>query len=289
MIFVRSSKISLFFPELCPFRRVFLFPALLKNLAPNVQALALVSMMSWRSFWKLRSVTGHVFATSDYDHEYFLRISLLFSKADPMLLAWQLWRCPGWAKHFGDDTLKTRMKLDLPALARSSAEGPSIVVAIGTSRVLWSMVQKRKKHKEVSLWLYKGSTLHHLQTSEFWGACLTFPRPDAATVFALRCFRGRGCTAARRSGCSAGKAKKSSHPWHFRCWSLTRNELECTDLVYWTGALHRFSSRDAIIVVGSVLEKHFDGDFTQDQEKEITFKLATGVPKAENLAWHSTG
>ena len=99
-----------------------------------------------------------------------------------------------------------------------------------------------------------------------------FPKPDVATVFALRCFRGRGCTAARRSGCSVGKAKKSSHPWHFRCWSLRRNELECTDLAYWTEALHRFSSRDAIIVVGSVLEKHFDGDFTQDQEKEITFK-----------------
>ena len=48
---------------------------------------ALVSMMSWRSFRKLRSVTGHVFATSDYDHEYFFRISFLFSKAEPMLLA----------------------------------------------------------------------------------------------------------------------------------------------------------------------------------------------------------
>ena len=90
--------------------------------------------------------------------------------------------------------------------------------------------------------------------------------------FTLRCFCGRGCTAAGRSGSSAGKAKKSSHPWHFRCWSLRRNVLECTDLVHWTEALHHFSSRDAIIVVGSVLEKHFDGDFTPDQEKEITFK-----------------
>ena len=92
--------------------------------------------------------------------------------------------------------------------------------------------------------------------------------------FALRCFRGRGCTAAGRSCCSAGTAKKSSHPWHFRCWSLRRNELECTDLVHWTAAeaLHRFSSRDAIIVVGFVLEKLFDGDFTTEQEKEITFK-----------------
>ena len=30
--------------------------------------------------------------------------------------------------------------------------------------------------------------------------------------FALRCFRGRGGTAAGQSGCSPGKAKKSSHP-----------------------------------------------------------------------------
>ena len=51
-----------------------------------------------------------------------------------------------------------------------------------------------------------------------------------------------------------------------------RTELECTNVVHWTEALHRFSSRDAIIVVGSVLEKHVDGYFTPDQEKEITFK-----------------
>ena len=43
-------------------------------------------------------------------------------------------------------------------------------------------------------------------------------------------------------------------------------------MVHWTEALHRFSSRDAIIVVGSALEKHFDDDFTHNQEKEITFK-----------------
>ena len=180
--------------------------------------------------------------------------------------------------------------------------------------------------------------------------------------FALRCFRGRGCTAAGRSGCNAGKAKKSSLPtccvtsrihfdriiackivqsgplpwqravekWYgplswqrainrrgqrwkdmweqqssiriwagtrlhpdlgaarlgqdlpgparilmldclYPCWSLRRNQLECTDLVHWTEELHRLRSRDAIVVVGSVLEKLLDGDFTPDQEKEITF------------------
>ena len=41
---------------------------------------------------------------------------------------------------------------------------------------------------------------------------------------------------------------------------------------HWTAAKHRISSRDAIIVVDSVLEKHFDVHFTPDQEKEIPFK-----------------
>ena len=82
-IFVRSSKLSLFFPELCPFRRVFLFPALLKDLAPNVQALGLlVPTMSWRSFCPLRSVTGHFFFANsdymDYDHKYFFEKFLSF-------------------------------------------------------------------------------------------------------------------------------------------------------------------------------------------------------------------
>ena len=60
----------------------FLFPALLKDLAPNFQALGLlVSTMSWRSFWKLRSLTGHFFANSDYmdyDHKYFFENFLSF-------------------------------------------------------------------------------------------------------------------------------------------------------------------------------------------------------------------
>ena len=93
--------------------------------------------------------------------------------------------------------------------------------------------------------------------------------------FALRCFRVRGYTAAGRSGSRAGTAEKSSHPRHLRCWSARRNELGCINLVYWRlyrTALYGFSSRDAIIVVGFVLDKHFDGDFTPDQEKEITFK-----------------
>ena len=152
----------------------------------------------------------------------------------------------------------------------------------------WSR-RAKKQNKEVSVWWCEGSTLHHLlvQTSEFWGACF---RDPTSLPFRTSLFSYRGCTAAGRSGCSAGTAKKSSHPWHFRCWSLRRNELECTDLVHWTGALHRFSSRDAIIVVGSVLEKHFDGDFyPQIKRKKSLSNVGHRGTKAENLAWHSTG
>ena len=270
-IFVRSSKLSLFFPEVCPFGRVFLFPAHLKDLAPNVQALGLlVSTMFWGSLWKLRSVTGHFFANSYYDHKYFLKSSFLFSKAEPVLLAWQLWRSQVWAKHFGDGTLKTRMKTRLPGVGEIERRRTIDRRRDWYSHVRWSMVQKRKKSARKSACDCAKAQPFIIYKSA------SFEEPVSETRrryrFALRCFGGRGCTAAGRSGCSAGTAKKSSHPWHFRCWSLRRNELECTDLVHWTEALHRSSSRDAIIVVGSVLEKHLDGDFTPDQEKKITFK-----------------
>ena len=167
----------------------FCFPALLKDLAPNVQALGLlVSTMFWRSFWKLRSVTGHFFANSYYDHKYFLKNSFLSPKQSRFYLP----------DSYGDpkseqSTLvmvrrKPEWKLDFRALARSSAERPSIVVAIGTSRVRWSMVQKRKKNTRKSACdcakaqpfiIYKPAG---------------FEEPVSETRrryrFALRCFRG---------------------------------------------------------------------------------------------------
>ena len=58
----------------------------------------------------------------------------VFVLAEPVLLTWQLWRSPVWAKHFKLVMVRWRLdwKLDFRALARSSAEGSSIVVAIGT-------------------------------------------------------------------------------------------------------------------------------------------------------------
>ena len=118
------------------------------------------------------------FANSDYDHKYFLKISFLFSKAEPVLLAWQLWRSQLWVKHFGDGTSKTGMKTRLPGVGeierrrtidrrRDRYESCAMIHGPG----------EKKKPKEVSVWLCEGSTFHHLH-SEFWGACFR----DATTL-----------------------------------------------------------------------------------------------------------
>ena len=166
---------------------------------------------------------------------------------------------------------KPEWKLDFRALARSSAEGPSIVVAIGTRRVRWSMVQKRKKKTQGSQRVIV-RRLHPSSSTNQRVLRSLFPRPDVATVSHFAVFVDVDVQQRTVRLQRGDSEEKRSHPWHFRCWSLRRNELECTNLVHWTEALHRFSSRDAIIVVCSVLEKHFDGDFTPDQEKKITFK-----------------
>ena len=98
-----------------------------------------------------------------------------------------------------------------------------------------------------------------------------FPRPDVAIVSHFAVFVEVDVQLQDGQAAARGQRRKAvirdiSGVDHMR------NELECTDLVHWTEPLHRFSSRDAIIVVGSVLKKHFDGDFTPDQAKKITFK-----------------
>ena len=116
-----------------------------------------------------------VFANSDYDHKYFLKISFLFSKAEPVLLAWQLWRSQLWVKHFGDGTSKTGMKTRLPGVGE--IERRRTIDRRRDRYESCAMIhgpEEKKKHKEVSVWLCEGSTFHHLH-SEFWGACFRDP------------------------------------------------------------------------------------------------------------------
>ena len=174
------------FPSYVHFEE-FLFPALLQNLAPNV-ALA-------RGFWFLRCL-GALFDNCAPSLGIFLRTPttttsifwkfLFFFQAELVLLAWQLWWSPGWAKLFGGGSSKKRMETWFPALARSSAEGPSIVVAFSTSRLRWSMVQERQKPDEVSLWVpfivYKNQRENQRVLRSL------FPRPNVSTVLLFAVF-----------------------------------------------------------------------------------------------------
>ena len=95
--FVRSSKLSLFFPELCPFRRVFFcFPrfwkiwcqtfklwgfwfrqclwGLFENSAPSPGIFCKLRLPPWVFFWKF---------------------PFFFPSSAGVLLAWELWRSPG--------------------------------------------------------------------------------------------------------------------------------------------------------------------------------------------------
>ena len=177
-IFVRSSKLSLFFPELCPFKEFFCFLRFWKI---------------WRQTFKLqgfwfRRCLGGLFENSALSAGTNLRTPTMTTRI--------FWKFPFFfpkqslqknlPDSYGDpqaeqSTLvmvlrKLEWKLHFQALARWSTEEPSIIVAIGTSRVPWSVVHKReKKHREFSVWLCEGSTLHHIQISEFWRACFRDP------------------------------------------------------------------------------------------------------------------
>ena len=138
---------------------------------------------------------GIFFLRTHCDHKYFLKISFLFFKAEPVLLAWQLWRSQVWAKHFGDGTSKTRMNTRHPGVGRDQVQKDHRL----SSRLVqvvcddpWSRREKKKKRK--SAWdcakaqpfiIYKPAS---------------FEEPVSKTRrcyrFALRCFHGHGCTAA---------------------------------------------------------------------------------------------
>ena len=219
------------------FEEFFLFPALLKNLAPNVQALGL---------W-FRWCLGRLFENSAPSPGLFLRTptttTIIFWEF-PFIFPKQS-RCYLQADSYGDPQAEqstlvmVRWKLAWNLTsgrwrdrAQKDHRSSSRLVRVVCGDP-WSKREKKTQGSQrviVRRLNPSSSTNQRVLRS-------LFPRPDVATVFALRCFRrGRGCTAAGRSGCGAGKAKKSSHPWHFRCWSLRRNELECTDLAHWTGA-----------------------------------------------------
>ena len=207
----------------------------------------------------------------------FFEYYLSFFKAEPVLLALQLWWFPGWAKHFGDGMSKVRMKTSLPSVGE--IERRRIIDRCRDWYELLVVIYgpKEKYTRKSACDCVKSQPFIIFKTSEFWRTCFQdqMSLPFCTSLFS--CTWMYSCRSVRLQ-CGDSEEKQSSVT--FRCWSPRRNELECINLVYWREALYGFSSRDAIMVVGFVLEKHFGGDFTADQEKRSHFQtLATGVPK----------
>ena len=76
---------------------------------------------------------------------------------------------------------KLKWKLDRPpALVRSSAEEPSTVVAIGTSRVWWSIVQREKKTQRSQCLIVR--SLNPSSSTNQGVLSGLFSRPDVTTV-----------------------------------------------------------------------------------------------------------
>ena len=286
-IFVRSWKLSLFFPELCPFRRVFLFPALFKDLAPNVQALGLlVWTMFWGSFWKLRSVTGH-FCELWLRPQVFLEFSFLFSKAEPVLLAWQLWRSPLWAKHFGDGTSKTRMKTRLPGVGE--IERRSTIDRRRDWYESCAMIhdpEEKKKTQGSQRVIVRSLDLSSSTNQRVLRSL--FPRPDVATVSHFAVFvdvdvqlqdgqaaaRGQRRKAVIRdiSGVDHwGVTNLSAPTWFTRQGHCTvfRHVMQLSLVLCWKSTL-------TVIL-------------PQIKKKRSLSNVGHRGTKAENLAWHSTG
>ena len=99
-----------------------------------------------------------------------------------------------------------------------------------------------------------------------------FPRPDVSTVLLFAIFLHVAVQQHVGQDADPGQRRKAVIRDTSGVDHRAVTILSAPIWFHWTEALHRFSSREAIIAVGSALEKHFDDDFTQDQEKEITFK-----------------
>ena len=211
------------FPELCSFRRVFCFPCFCKIWRQTFEPWDFLFRRCLGALFENCAPSLGIFLrTPTTTTSIFVKISILFWKQSRCYLPDSYVDPQAEQSSLVMVRRKLEWKIDFRTLARSSAEGLSIAVTISrpTSRLRWSMVQKRRKARRSQ----RVIALYRLQNQwgnqcEFWGACF---RDRCFYRFALRSFRVCGCTVARRSGCRSGTAKKSSHPWHFWCWSPSR-------------------------------------------------------------------
>ena len=185
-IFVRSSKYIFSFQRYVHFEEFFVSRAFVRFGAERSSAGA----FGFDDFLELFLETplGHraSFCELRLRPWVFFENFLSFFKAQPVLLAWQLWWSPGWTKHFGDDTSKIRMKTSFPGVGEIERRR---TVVIGTSHLQWIVIHgpKEKKNKQGSQRVIVRSLNPSSSTNQRVLKNL-FPRPNIATVLHFAVF-----------------------------------------------------------------------------------------------------
>ena len=218
----------------------------------------------------------------------FLKISFLFPKQSRCYLPDRYGDPQAEQSTLMMEHRRQEWKLDFRALARPSAEGPWIVVAIGTSRVRRSMVQKRKKkNKEVSVWLCEGSTLYHLQTRKFWGACFRDPMslPFRTSLFSWVWMSSCRTVRLQRGG-KRRKAviRDTSGIDH---WGVTNLSAPISIAGQGHCTVFRHVMQLSLLVL--CWKSTLAVILPEIKKKRSLSNVGHRGTKAENMAWHSTG
>ena len=110
---------------------------------------------------------------------------LSFFKAEPVLLAWQLWWSPDWTKHFGDGTSKIRMKTSLRGVGEIERRRTSDRRGDWYESLAVIHGPKEKKTKQRN----QRVIVRSLNPSQNQRVLKNlFPRPDIATVLYFAVF-----------------------------------------------------------------------------------------------------
>ena len=210
-----------------------------------------------------------------------------------MLLAWQLWRSPGWVKHFGDGTSETRKKTWLPGVREIERRR-----TINRRRdwyescaVIHGPKEKEKKQGSQRVIVRRqnpsSSTNQRVLRS-------LFPRPEVTTVSHFAVFvdvdvqlaAGRSDQAAARGKRRKAVIRDISGVDH---WGVTNLNAP----IWFTAAGQGHCIVFRHVMQLSLLVLYLKSTLTvilpQIKKKRSLSNVGHRSTKAENLAWHSTG
>ena len=273
------------------FEEFFLFPALLKDLAPNVQLRKapelLVSTMFWGSFWKLRSATRHFLRTLTTTTSISWKFPFFFPKQSWFYLPDRY----GDPKSEQSTLVMIRRKLEvktrLPGVGEierwtidrrrdwyescAVIHGPEEKKTLGSQRVI-----VRRLNPSSS-------------TNQHWQQVLRSLFPDVATVSHFAVFVDVDVQQQDGQAAARGQRRKAvirdiSGVDH---WGVTNLSAP----IWFTGQRHCTVFRHVMQLSLLVLcrKSTLTVILPQVKKKRSLSNVGHRGTKAENLAWHSTG